>query len=172
MKNQEELGEVSEAFLNLTDGVNAKGLTPADLAEEVTDVFLVTTDALQQFRAYLDASGSAAARPMHSACNHLDAVAAVQPLETFMRTFASLSQSHGSAFDLCVNGASGESPFDEELAGHLLSMHRSSSLLLLTAYPGMPPRSLGEMKARVLQEIDRKIEKWVRVRAPAIEQAA
>jgi NTP pyrophosphatase (non-canonical NTP hydrolase) len=175
MKNQEELGEVAEAFLNLTDGINSKGKTPEDLFEEVADVFLVTTSALQQFSAHLAVSDATAALQLtRNAKCQLDAVAHIQDADSFINVFAALSKAQGAAFELTVKGlvAQGNGNLDDELAVLLLEMHRFSSLLLVTDYPGMPYRTLAELKGGVLGEIDRKIQKWIRVRGAGLALAA
>ena len=54
-KSIEEAGEVSEAWLNLT-GMNGKGKTPADLQEEMVDVFVVLADTLFEHIRHLPAA--------------------------------------------------------------------------------------------------------------------
>ena len=175
MKNQEELGEVAEAFINLTDGVNSKGKTPEDLAEEVVDVFLVTTDALQQFSAYLTIKKAEGASFLTDhARTRLDFITHIQSADSFIEVFAALCRAQGAAFELSAGGfAPHSSPHvDEELGGLLLEMYRLSSILLVTAYPGMPYSTLAELQTAVLGEVDRKIQKWVRVRGAGLALAA
>jgi len=174
LKNQEELGEVSEAFQALTDGINAKGKTPADLAEEVADVYLVTTDALQQFLAYRALTHPAEAQRMaDTAREHLGSVVAIAGEETFLGVYVALCKRHGLAFELahaCDTGYAGD--IDADLGIQLMLMQTLSSTLLITAYPGMPYTSYEALQEDVRHTVNRKIAKWLRVRAAATQKAA
>jgi NTP pyrophosphatase (non-canonical NTP hydrolase) len=46
LKLSEELGEVSEAYLNVTSAANAKNKTWDDVREELCDLLIVTVDCL------------------------------------------------------------------------------------------------------------------------------
>ena len=174
LKNQEELGEVSEAYLALTDGINAKGKTPADLAEEVADVFLVTTDALQQFLAYRAQTHPGEARSMaESAREHLEGIEAIPGEEHFLNGYVALCERQGLAFELAhARDADHVKDIDTELGIQLMLMQTLAGTLLITAYPGMPYTSYEALQEGVRHTITRKIAKWIRVRAAGAQMAA
>lgn len=167
-KGTEELGEVSEAFLNLT-GQNGKNKVPADLLEETVDVFIVAADTLLEYLRSL------AAEPALEAICRAETRRLKNAALSCLRTAVvpGEASTHDDGFWVSSNALLearkcfrkvSASPTDWDVrraAGDAFVDSFYTSLELMYTYVEGLPQTQPEFDKLLISMLERKLTKWV-----------
>ena len=146
IKVAEEIGEIAEAYLNVTSSFNGKNKTWADVREEIVDVLILAIDI------------SLTPWPTQDTPHNLRTAVfdlGLSNYNDFEDAFMWLSASSTSAY----MERRADSP--NQFRNSMRSVFREAVNLAYTPFPDQPDITLEELEAALEKEMRRKLDKWV-----------
>jgi hypothetical protein len=164
IKLAEELGEVSEAYLNVTSVNNGKNKTWDDVREEFADVLIVAVDvALTPLGGFNDnITETLHERWSHTLCVHDDSID--DAMLSMMERIGQLSRLFLTYRHAVATSHPAVNEFRLNLRTAMINMVLETSSATYTAMPDQLGFSISELHRNLAKEIERKLAKWARNR--------